>query len=576
MSSLLAFSMAGCGNKEKAETPGTDTPSDTPKETPADKGEPTAGGKITVGIKEMSGLFNPAYYSSAHDGVIIDLVFDKLMSIDVDGIYQPSASDGKWTVSEDGKDITFKLKKDMKFSDGEPVTADDIVFTYKFLSDKTYTGRYGSVVQDLVGYEEYVADSANAEFKGVTADDEYTVTFHFKEGFRTNLANCNMQIMPEHYYGASWKPGDTSSIEAITNEPIGSGPYTLDKYEEGIFASLKKNSNYYGEGYLIENVVCKTVDETTDIVELTSGELDILPELIEPDKINQAKATDFLTYNDYDRSGYGYVKFNNASGPTADKKVRQALYYSFNVQEFVDSYYKDPETGDVLASTQYHPFSQVSWAIDDELLSQMTKYEFDLEKAKALLDEAGWKLNADGKREKEGEVMTLKLIAFPEHNILATLIPMWQRDWGEGLGINVEVAYMAFTPMLDYVMYNGDENVDNWSLYFMATVIDTPDPDVLYSSLHSKYIGSGMDNTARYNNPEIDKLFDEAKTIIDIDEAKPKYQEIAKILNEDCPMIPVYANTYFDVYNKNIKNFETSPFCKWQQAIKDAWIEPTK
>lgn len=573
MSSLLTFSIVGCGPKEKDVEEPSKPQNDPQQEEPAPEATgPVEGGTITVGVTEMSGNFNPAYYSSAYDAVVVNLVFDSLITMDVDGIYQPSASDGQWEVSEDGRDITFKLRKDMKFSDGEPVTADDIVFTYQFLSDGSYTGRYGSVVQDLVGYEEYAKDSANTEFKGVTADDDYTVTFHFKEGYRTNIGNCGMAIMPEHYYGKDWKPGDTSSIEAITTEPMGSGPYTLKTFNEGELAALERRQDYYGDGYFIDNVICKFVDLTTDIMELTSGELDILPGVIEPEKINQAKATDFLTYNDYDRSGYGYIKFNCAGGPTADKKVRQALYYSFNVQEFVDSYYLDQESGEVLASTQYHPFSQVSWAIDDKLLSEMTSYEFDLEKAKALLDEAGWKLNSSGKREKDGEIMTIKVAAMPDHDILNTLIPMWQRDWGEGLGINVEVAYMEFNPMLDFIMYNGDENIDKWSIYFLATSISTPDPDSIYSEIHSKYIGSGMDNTSRYSNPEIDKLLDEARSIIDIEEAKPKYQEIAKILNEDCPLVPVYANTYFDIYNKKIQKMETSPFCDWVQALRYAYI----
>lgn len=568
MSGLLAFSMAGCGNKDKAETP---DPASGDKKT-EDSKDAKIGGTVTVGVKEMSGLFNPAYYSSAYDGVVVDLVFDKLMSVDVDGNYQPSASDGKWKVSEDGKDITFKLKKDMKFSDGEKVTTKDIVFTYRFLSDPSYTGRYGSVAQDLVGYEEYFGGDTK-EFKGVTAEDDNTVTFHFKEGFRTNIANCNMPIMPEHYYGANWKPGDTSSIEAITNAPIGSGPYTLKNFMEGELAALTRNKEYYGEGYKIENIICKFVDETTDIVELTAGEIDVLPEVIEPEKVNQAKATDNLTYNDYDRSGYGYIKFNCENGPTADKTVRQALYYGFNVQEFVDSYYKDEETGEVLASVQYHPFSQVSWAIDDALLKEMTEYKFDLKKAGELLDQAGWKLNKDGKREKDGQLMELKIAAMPDHNILATLIPMWQRDWGEGLGVTLNIAYLEFNTMLDYVQFNSDENVDKWSLFFLATSIDVPDPDSLYSEFHSKYIGSGKDNSARYNNPEVDKLFDEAKTIIDVEKAKPYYKKIAKILNEDAPMVPVYANTYFDIYNKKIKGLETSPFCKWQLAIRNAYVQ---
>ncbi|WP_346899124.1 ABC transporter substrate-binding protein [Clostridium sp. UBA7503] len=564
LSSILAFSLVGCGDKEKKE----DTSKDKPKTEEAEK---KIGGTLVAGITEVSGNFNPGYYSSAYDANVVEMVFDQLIVMDVNGEYQPSAAES-WEFSDDAKEITFKLKKDMTFSDGEKVTADDVVFSYQFLSDKSYTGRYGSVVKDLVGYKEY-SKGKTEEFKGVVAVDEYTVKFSFTEPLRTNLANCTMSIMPEHYYGANWKVGDTSSIESITTKPIGSGPYTLEKFQEKEFVSLKRNPNYYGEGYYIENIVCKFVDQTTDIVELTSQEVDLLPGVIEPEKINEAKSKDFMTFNSYDRSGYGYTKFNCESGPTADKKVRQALYYGFNIKEFVDSYYKDEATGDVLASVQYHPFSQVSWGIDDKLVSEMTEYNFDLDKAKSLLDEAGWKVGSSGYREKDGKVMELNVAAMPDHDILNTLIPMWQRDWGEGLKIKLNIAYLEFNTLLDYVIYNSDENVDKWSIYFMATSINTPDPDSLYSEVHSDYIGTGKDNTARYSNPEVDKLLDEAKSIIDKEEAKPYYNKIAKILNEDAPIVPVYANTYFDMYNKKIKGLETSPFCDWVKALRHAYIE---
>lgn len=565
LSSILAFSLVGCGDKDKKE----DTAKDTPSKSEA--GEKKIGGTLVAGIHEMSGNFNPAYYSSVQDGHVVDMVFDKLITVDVKGDYIPSAAES-WEFSEDRKEITFKMKKDMTFSDGEKVTANDIVFTYKFMADPSYTGRYGSYVKDLAGADEY-RKGETTEFKGVVAVDENTVKFTFTEALRTNLATCDMAIMPEHYYGANWKVGDTSTIETITTKPMGSGPYTLEKFEEKQFVSLKRNPTYYGEGYNVENVVCKFVEMTTDMVELTSKNVDLLEGVIEPQKINDAMAKDFLTYNRYDRSGYGYIKFNCEKGATADKAVRQALYYGFNLKEFVNTFYKNEETGEVLASTQYHPFSQLSWNVDKELLGELTQYEFDLEKAKSLLDEAGWKVGPSGFREKDGKVMELNIAAMPEHNILATLIPMWQRDWGEGLKVKLNIAYLEFNTLQDYVQYDSDANVDKWSLYFMATSIPTPDPHVIYSEVHSDYIGSGKDNSSRYNNPEVDKLLDEAKAIVDKDEAIPYYRKIAKILNEDAPIVPVYANTYFDMYNKKIKGLETSPFCNWVKALKGAYIE---
>ena len=322
---------------------------------------------------------------------------------------------------------------------------------------------------------------------------------------------------------------------------------------------------------MIKEIILKFVDQTTDIVELTSGGVDLLAGVIDPKKISEARNAGFQI-NQYNRSGYGYVKTNCEYGPTADPKVRQALYYSFNVKEFVNSYYYDADTDQVLAVTQYHPFSQISWAIDDTLLSSMIEYDFDLEKAKSLLDEAGWTVGASGFREKDGEVLELKIAAMPDHDILATLIPMWERDWGQGLNIKLTVAYLEFNTILDYVIYNSDANVENWSLFFLATSITTPDPDTLYSSFHSDYIGSGMDNTSRYNNPEVDRLLDEGKAIMDIEEAKPIYQQVAKILNEEAVMMPVYANTYFDIYAAKLVDFKTSSLYGWVSALKDAKI----
>jgi len=529
------------------------------------------GGTLVVGVTEMSGNFNPAYYSSAYDGHVVDLVFQSLIKKDKDDNWVPDAAKD-WELQENGKTIVFELKEDLVFSDGEPLTAEDVKFTYMLLSDPSYTGRYGSVAQDLVGYDEYVNGETD-EFKGVETDGDYKVIFHFKEALRVNLKNCAFAIMPKHYYGADFEPGNTEPVAAITTTPVGSGPYVLDKYEEQQFASLKKNPKYKGEGYKVENIVCKFVTQTTDITELTSKGIDLLPGVIEPEKINQASDTGSIKENSYARSGYGYINFNTEYGPTADVKVRQALYYSFNLNEFVESYYKDEKSGDILANVQYHPYSQLSWAVDDDFLGKLNKYEFDLEKAASILDEAGWTVGSSGYREKDGQVLELNIAAMPDHDILATLIPMWQRDWEENLKIKLNVAYLEFNTMLDYVIYDSDNNVDKWSVFFLATSIPTTDPHELYSEFHSKEIGSGKDNTARYRNDRVDQLFDEGKAIFDIEKAKPLYQEIALILNEEVPKIPVYANTYFDLYNEKLKNFETNSLFDWVAALEEAYIE---
>lgn len=529
------------------------------------------GGTLIVGITEASGNFNPLYYSSAYDGYVVDLVFEGLIERNWDGEFVEGDAIAKsWEFSNDDKTITFKMKDDIVFSDGEPMTAHDVVFTYQVLADPSYTGRYGATVKDLKGYTEYF-NGETTEFEGVVALDDHTVQFNFVEALRVNFANCGFAILPKHFYGEGFEVGNTEAVAAITSETLGSGPYVVEQFSEKEFVALKRNENYKGDGYLIEEIILKFVEMTTDIVELTTGNVDLLTGMIEPEKINQAKDAG-KEFNSYPRSGYGYVKTNCAFGPTADAKVRQALYYAFNTEEFVNNYFKDDVSGDVLAVTQAHPFSQISWAMTDSLKEELNDYDFDLEKAKELLDEAGWTLNSAGKREKDGELLTLKIAAMPDHDILATLIPMWERDWGTGLGITLDIAYLEFNTILDYVIYESDENFDKWSLFFLATTISTPDPHTLYTSFHSDYIGSGMDNTSRYSNPEIDRLFDEGKAIMEIEDARPVYQQIVKILNEEAVMMPVYANTYFDLYDGKLTDFRTSSLYNWVRAMKDAKI----
>ena len=106
----------------------------------------------------------------------------------------------------------------------------------------------------------------------------------------------------------------------------------------------------------------------------------------------------------------------------------------------------------------------------------------------------------------------------------------------------------------------------------MATSITSPDPDALYTTFHSSMIGSGKDNTMRYNNKEVDRLLDEGKGIMDVNEAKVFYKDLVKIITDDAAMIPVYANTYFDLYSKNITDFKTNSFYPLTSALKDAKI----
>lgn len=525
-----------------------------------------ANDTIVIGVTECSGTFAPIYYSSTYDGFVVRLIYQGLLQIDRDGVLQPALAES-YDISEDKKTYTFHIREDAVFSDGKPVTAHDVEFTYLLVADPSYDGRYGKIVQDLVGYEEYSAKGSTLEkLEGIKVIDEKTISFTFKEPQRVNINNfdvVNMAIMPKHYY--NFQKGNLQDIKDKMDKPIGSGPYILDHFEPKQFVKLKKNPKYVGEGYAIENVVFKFVELTTDIDELIAGSVDFLPGIIEPEKLEAADEAGFIYKDQYPRSGFGYLKFNCQSPRVGDKAVRKAIQYAYDGVGYCDLQFKG------LAQVQYVPMAQTSWGYTEKLQNEMEKYEYDPEKAKKILDEAGWvDSNGDGIRDKEGVELVLNIPAMPEHTILDTLIPLLQENL-KAVGIGTNVSFMDFNSILN-MLFKESRDTWTWDLFFLAVSWTSADPDELYMEWHSKYDKDGGDNTSRFRNQRVDELLDQGRIEFDVQKAIPMYEEIGKILNDESPIIVVYANLYTDLINNRIRNMDTHSLYQVERALKDATI----
>lgn len=579
---------------------------------------------IVVGAQELTGTFSPLYYSSAYDGYAVDLVYNKLYEYDVNNTLQPALAES-YEVSEDGMSLTFKLKKGIKFSNEQELQADDVEFTYKVISDPSYTGRYGATCQHLVGYAEYSqqdlmgqistkeaevdaakkAKDKNAqkaaqdeldklkeqlkaveepEYPGIEVIDDYTIKFNFDELRNDNLSTLlSVSIVnKDQFEGYAYK--NTKPVEELIKEPIGTGPYKLDKWSSGAGASFSKNELYsadqLGEGYAIENVIIKPVAMETEFEELKSGSIDYLAAQIEPKKIGPATQNDDLEVVNYARGGMGYIAFNTAAGTTADKAVRQALMYAFDRQSFVDSYYecedcKGLDEGVAIGyvpTTYQNPLSKLSGVIQGtEKLEGLATYEYDMEKAKALLDEAGWTVGADGKRSKNGEPLKVNVMSIKDHDILSNLIPMWKKSWESELGVTLNVAEVDFNALLDKIY--SDAALEEWNLFFLATAYTSDGMSDIYTTFHSDYARENNDNTSRLKDPALDAAMDKAMTELDESKVPAAWAEAAKIINDDAAVMPVYGNRYFDFYNKKIKNMKVNSLYSWVKGLKDATIE---
>lgn len=201
-------------------------------------------------------------------------------------------------------------------------------------------------------------------------------------------------------------------FEDKASEPIGTGPYVLKNFQKDSAATFVKNDKFKAKDgeYQIDNVVMKICDTSTELQELQKGTVDLLPQADNADKVGTASLDKNLTYNNYASSSMQYFIYNCEAGATADPAVRQALTYAIDRQSFVDSYYsfskgskdvKKTEPGFVPVLMANPISSQLGDIITGkEKDENMTYYDYDIEKAKQILDDAGWTVGSDGKREK--------------------------------------------------------------------------------------------------------------------------------------------------------------------------------
>lgn len=528
---------------------------------------------LTVGCEGTDGIFNQNYTNSSYSTWAINLLFEGLIMLDKTGTYVPAAAK-EWKVSEDGLTYTFTLRDNLQFSDGKPLTAEDVEYTYLMVADPKYDGMLVDNVVDFKGFAEYSAEGSTlTAMEGIKVIDKKTIAFTFAEKKRTNLAKLGLGIMPKHYY--VFEKGNVAATASLNDKPLGAGPYMIEKYEPNQYISMVKNPKYWdAKAIKIDRVVIKSVDSATEMDELQTGKIDLIPGSVEADKRDTARNDANLAVYEFPRSGFGYINFNCSEvAATHEKEVRQALSYAFQGEAVIDTLFTS-ETGTKLAKTQSVPFSQVSWAFTDELLKEVTSYTYDLAKANKILDDAGWAKGADGIREKNGKKLIIKMAAMPEHPILDSLVPLLQKWWGEDIGAKLEVEYMEFNAILDYISTNADTNEDKWDCFFLANTFPSADPDSVRTSYASDEIKNNGQNTNRLKNEELDAMFKEAVKIIDQEAAKKAYIDIFKLLTEENPTLVVYANVYADLASKRLKGHEPGPLFSWELNIKNLTLEP--
>ncbi|MCR8641608.1 ABC transporter substrate-binding protein [Paenibacillus sp. N1-5-1-14] len=504
---------------------------------------------MVIGLDAPEGVFSAIYGDSTYDQYVVNVIFDTLLAYKKDGTLEPKLAES-YEVSPDGLTYTFKLNKNAKFSDGSPVTADDVAFTFTTLHDKSYDGPADISVDHIKGGDAY-RDGKATSIEGIKVVDANTIQFSTTQVVASGLYDFGTtSIMSKAYYGKDYKQGDLSPLKNLNDKPMGSGPYILSKYSAGQEVILKANPNYFLGAPKTPNLIFKVTDDSTRMQTVQAGETDTDMITVSKDNVESLVNSGFLDINIYPTNGYGFIDINHTKPKFKDKRVIQALTYGLDRKQIVDAVFQG------FADVINIPQSKQSWAYTEEGIN---KYEFNLDKAKQLLDEAGWKVGADGIREKDGEKFVINFVATTPNSVNPALIPVATENY-KALGIKFIAEQMDFNAM------QAKRKAGNFDMTFLATGLGAdPDASTMFKT-------NGSQNQGKYTNPKVDQLLAEGLKYVDLDKRKPVYQQLYKEINDDPPFIFMYQRRDMWPINHRLQGFDLSPYKNFTWSIAKAQI----
>ena len=362
LSLLLALSavLAGCGSS-------------------GDSGGSQGEKTLIYGRGADSKSLDPIQVTDGESLKVTKNIYDTLVDYDDDNTEVVPGLAERWESSKDGKTWTFYLRKGVKFHDGTDFNAEAVVYNFERWMDKDHPDHKGGEFP-YYGYMfgGYKGDKGHV-IKSVTAVDEYTVKFELnypQAPFLNNLA------MPP--FGIASPTAVKKDPEGFGQKPVGTGPFKLDSWKKNDTITLVKNEEYWQEGLpKLDKLIYRSIPENAArFSALQAGDIDIMDGL-NPSDVKLVKQNQNLQIFERPGMNVAYLAFNTEKKPFNDPKVRQALNHAVNKEGIIKSFYAD------LAKPAKNPMPDVLWGYND----QIKDYEFDLDKAKKLLKEAGY---ADG------------------------------------------------------------------------------------------------------------------------------------------------------------------------------------
>jgi peptide/nickel transport system substrate-binding protein len=492
------------------------------------------GDSIVAGSIGEPRTLVPILASDSASGAVCGMIFNGLVKYDKDLKLTGDLAE-YWSVSEDGLEIIFYLRKGVRWHDGRPFTSRDVKFTYECLIDPGIRTPYGG---DFIMVKEF------------QVVDDHTVKVTYKEPFSPGLSSWGMNIMPEHLL----KTDDLNNTRFSRN-PVGTGPYKFKSWQTAEKIELVSNHDYFEGRPYIDRYIYKIIpDQATLFLELRAGGVDFSS--LTPLQFSRQTESGFFKKNfqkfHYPSFGYTYMGYNLKDRRFGDIRVRKAINCAVDKEEIVRGVLFG------LGSAATGPFIPESWAYNKEV----RPVGYDPDTARRLLKDAGWEdSDGDGVLEKNGEKFSFTVITNQgneQRRMTAEIIQRRLKEVGIDMKIKV-IEWSAFvSEFIDKRRF--DAVLLGWSLSL--------DPD-MYDIWHSSRTKEGEFNFVGYSNSEVDELLLEGRRTFDQEKRARIYHRIHEILYEEQPYLFLYVPDSLPIVHTRFKGIEQGiggighNFIKW-------------
>jgi peptide/nickel transport system substrate-binding protein len=455
---------------------------------------------------------------------IAGLIYDGLLKYDKElNIVGDLAR--SWQFSDDFKVITFNLRRDVFWHDGKHFNADDVIFTYKVITDQKTPTPY---------------DGDFRKISRIKKIDDYTVEVYYNEPYAPALASWTMYILPEHLL----KDADITK-SYLQRNPIGTGPFKFKSWNSGSKITLVANDYYFNGRPHLNGYIFRIIpDPSSMFLELLNEKID----LMELTPIQYIKQTDNARFSEkfkkytYLSDTYTFIGYNLQKDIFKDKRVRQALTYATPKKEIIDGVLfglGKPATGPYKPGTIWYN-------------ENVKKYEFNLEKAAALLDKAGFILDKKtGIRKKDDLYLKFTVVTNQGNQNRSKVVEILQNSWKK-IGVSIDIRILEWATFINEYI-----NKRNFDAVLLAWTIGV-DPD-LYDVWHSSRCKEGGLNFTCYQNTQIDDMIEEARQTLDTEERKKIYFKIQEILAEEQPYTFLYISDALIALHNRFKEIIPAP-----------------